>query len=130
MTPDIEDILNRTLVSHQWMKRFEQYLRDSVVGQDMLNLLRGVTAVVISAEVRPSFYWAVTGAIYLDADNWLTPVERDTLNEAPDYRAGFGAELQLLCRGAISVVNITLREVIQLTKEQVAVLSTSVIFHG
>lgn len=98
MTPDIEDILNRTLVSHQWMgERFEQYLRDSVVGQDMLNLLRGVTAVVISYEVRPSFYWAVTGAIYLDADNfWLTPVERDTLNEAPDYRAGFGAELQFI----------------------------------
>ena len=98
MNPDIDDILNRTLVSHQWMgERFEQYLRDSVVGQDMLNLLRGVTAVVISYEVRPSFYWAVTGAIYLDADNfWVTPLERDTLNEAPDYRAGFGAELQFI----------------------------------
>jgi hypothetical protein len=78
-------------------ERFEQYLRDSVVGPDMQQLLRGVTAIVISNEIRPSFYWAVTGAIYLDADNfWLTPQERDTLNEAPDYRSGFGAELSFI----------------------------------
>jgi hypothetical protein len=36
----------------------------------------------------------VTGAIYLDADNfWLTPEERDTVNETPDYRSDFGADL-------------------------------------
>jgi hypothetical protein len=97
-TPDIDVIMDRLLVSHAWMgERFEQYLRDSVVGPDMLQLLRGVTAIVISNEIRPSFYWAVTGAIYLDADNfWLTPEERDTLNEAPDYRSGFGAELAFI----------------------------------
>jgi hypothetical protein len=34
------------------------------------------------------------GAIYLDAENfWLTPEERDVINEAPDYRASFGAAL-------------------------------------
>ncbi|MDG1814735.1 MAG: hypothetical protein P8H22_01385 [Glaciecola sp.] len=98
MTPSIDDIMDRVLVSHAWMgERFRQYLTDSAVGPDMLRLLRGVTAIVISYEVRPSFYWAVTGAIYLDADNfWLTPLERDTLNEIPDYRSGFGAELQFI----------------------------------
>lgn len=98
MTPSIDDIMDRVLVSHAWMgERFRQYLTDSAVGPDMLNLLRGVTAIVISYEVRPSFYWAVTGAIYLDADNfWLTPLERDTLNEIPDYRSGFGSELQFI----------------------------------
>ena len=98
MTPTIDDIMDRVLVSHAWMgDRFRQYLTDSAVGPDMLRLLRGVTAIVISYEVRPSFYWAVTGAIYLDADNfWLTPLERDTLNEIPDYRSGFGAELQFI----------------------------------
>lgn len=90
--------MDRVLVSHQWMgERFKDYLTNSVVGPDMLRLLRGVTAIVISYEVRPSFYWAVTGAIYLDADNfWVTPLERDTLNEIPDYRSGFGSDLQFI----------------------------------
>ncbi|GBL03003.1 hypothetical protein [Glaciecola sp. KUL10] len=97
-TPTIEDILDRTLVSHEWMgERFKQYLESSAAGPDMLNLLRGVTAVVISYDVRPSFYWVATGAIYLDADNfWVTPNERDTLNEAPDFRANFGNDLNFI----------------------------------
>lgn len=98
MNPTVNDIMDRVLVSHDWMgERFEDYLTNSVVGPDMLRLLRGVTAIVISYEVRPSFYWAVTGAIYLDADNfWVTPLERDTLNEIPDYRSGFGSDLSFI----------------------------------
>lgn len=94
--PTIDNILDRTLVSHDWMGlRFRQYLEQSAAGPDMLKLLRGVTAVVISYDVRPSFYWAATGAIYLDARNfWVTPEERDTLNEVPDFRSGFGGDLQ------------------------------------
>jgi hypothetical protein len=94
--PTIADILDRTLVSHDWMgQRFTQYLEQSAAGPDMLKLLRGVTAVVISYDVRPSFYWAATGAIYLDARNfWVIPEERDTLNEVPDFRSGFGSDLQ------------------------------------
>jgi len=93
--PTIDNILDRTLVSHDWMgQRFKQYLFQSAAGPDMLKLLRGVTAVVISYDVRPSFYWAATGAIYLDANNfWVTPEERDTLNEVPDFRSGFGGDL-------------------------------------
>ncbi|MBF7072880.1 hypothetical protein ISG33_05640 [Glaciecola sp. MH2013] len=96
MTPSVEDILDRTLVSHEWMGlRFKEYLERSVAGPDMLNLLRGVTAVVISYDIRPSFYWTATGAIYLDARNfWVTAEERDTLNEAPDFRSNFGSDLQ------------------------------------
>jgi hypothetical protein len=94
-SPTVQDIMDRTLVSHAWMgERFQQYLEQSLAGPDMLQLLRGVTAVVISYDVRPSFYWTATGAIYLDADNfWLTPEERDTLNEAPDFRSGFSSDL-------------------------------------
>jgi len=52
---------------------------------------------VISYDIRPSFYWAATGAIYLDANNfWLTAQERDTINEAPDYRADFGNDLKFV----------------------------------
>ncbi|WP_438863731.1 hypothetical protein [Neptunicella sp.] len=94
--PDIDDILARLVVSHDWMgERFKQYLTQSNVSADMLNLLRATTAIVISYDVRPSFYWSATGAIYLDAENfWLTPQERDSLNDAPDYRSDFGNELQ------------------------------------
>jgi len=44
--------------------------------------------------VRPSFYYALTGAIYLDADNfWLTPEQRDVIDETPDFRSDFDREL-------------------------------------
>ncbi|NVK57391.1 MAG: hypothetical protein HWE26_17440 [Alteromonadaceae bacterium] len=94
--PDIDDILNKTLVSHPWMgDRFAEFLHQSATREDMLQLLRGVTAIVISYDIRPSFYWVRTGAIYLDARNfWRTPAERDTLNTAPDYRSDFGNDLQ------------------------------------
>jgi hypothetical protein len=94
-SPTVQDVLNRTLVSHAWMgDRFKAYLENSAAGPDMLKLLRGVTAVVISYDVRPSFYWVATGAIYLDANNfWETPQERDTLNDQADFRTDFGDEL-------------------------------------
>lgn len=96
--PSVEDIMDRVLVSHQWMgDRFREYLQESPVASDMITLLRATTAVVISYEVRPSFYWSATGAIYLDADNfWVTPQERDTLNDVPDFRSSFGQELQFI----------------------------------
>lgn len=95
-SPSVNDILERTLVSHKWMgDRFADYLQNSAAGPDMLKLLRGVTAVIISYDVRPSFYWSATGAIYLDANNfWQSPTERDTLNDQPDYRSDFGSDLQ------------------------------------
>lgn len=94
--PSIEQVMNRVLVSHEWAGRnFESFLREHDGAGDFRRMLMSVTAVVIGAQVRPSFYYAATGAIYLDADNfWLTPGERDTVNEAPDYRSGFGADLQ------------------------------------
>jgi hypothetical protein len=94
-SPTVQDILDRTLISHTWMgDKFKAYLENSAAGPDMLLLLRGVTAVVISYDVRPSFYWVATGAIYLDARNfWESPQERDTLNDQPDFRSDFGNEL-------------------------------------
>lgn len=93
--PSIDDVLDRTYVSHPWMgDAFKSFLETSASSEDMRKLLRATTAVVISYEVRPSFYWAVTGAIYLDANNfWRTSAERDTLNTRPDYRSGFGNAL-------------------------------------
>ena len=94
-TPTTSDIMDRVLVSHDWMgEAFEQFLNSSQAGPDIINLLRATTAVVISYDIRPSFYWSATGAIYLDAGNvWLSPAQRDTLNTEPDYRSGFDDEL-------------------------------------
>jgi hypothetical protein len=97
-SPGIEQVLERLVVSHQWMgERFKQYLEQSAVSADMLKLLRATTAIVISYDVRPSFYWTATGAIYLDAANfWVTPSERDTLNDQPDFRGDFGNDLKFI----------------------------------
>lgn len=96
--PSIAMIMDRVLVSHQWMgDRFKEFLLNNDTNNDVKNLLRATTAIVIAYDIRPSFYWAATGAIYLDAENfWLTPEERDTINEAPDYRTDFGKDLQFV----------------------------------
>ncbi len=94
-TPTLDDVMDRVLVSHPWMgEQFEQFLRQQDPSGDFIQLLSSVTAVVLSADVRPSFYWVATGAIYLDPENlWLTEWQRSTINEDPDYRSGFGSVL-------------------------------------
>jgi hypothetical protein len=54
-----------------------------------------VTAIIIGSKVRPSFYYPLTGAIYLDPDNlWLTQAEHDTIDKTPDARVDYGKDLQ------------------------------------
>ena len=90
-----EKIMERVLVSHQWMgENFETFLDKMDPDSDFAQLLQSVTAIVISYDIRPSFYWVVTGAIYLDpTDLWLLAEERDVINEAADFRSAFGAQL-------------------------------------
>ncbi|EGM69592.1 hypothetical protein [Shewanella sp. HN-41] len=97
-TLDTEAILDRVLVSHDWMgDNFAAFLAQMDPNSDFARLLQSVTAVVISYDVRPSFYWVLTGAIYLDPnDLWLTPAQRDSINEAPDYRSDFGNDLNFI----------------------------------
>lgn len=92
--PTVAQVMNRVLVSHDWMgARFEAFLNAQPT-DDLRRLLGSVNAIVLGAHVRPSFYWSATGAIYLDADNlWLTPAERDVVSEVPDFRSGFDREL-------------------------------------
>jgi hypothetical protein len=89
----VEQILSRTVVSHDWMAvRFEQLLEE--LPDDLLQLFQAVTAVVIGADIRPSYYWTATGAIYLDPSRlWLTAEEKNTISRAPDFRSEFGQEL-------------------------------------
>jgi hypothetical protein len=93
-TPTVDQIMGRVAVSHPWQaQRFRELLEQ--MPSDMLRLFRPITAIIISNDVRPSFYWVYTGAIHLDPQTmWLTPTERATLDTTPDFRSGFGDDLQ------------------------------------
>ena len=84
--PTIDDIMRRVVVTHDWMAvRFRELLE--LMPPEVLLMMRGLTAVVISSDVRPSFYTARTGAIYLDpAGMWLTEAERAVISTADDPR--------------------------------------------
>ena len=93
--PTVEQVMDRVLVSHDWLgSNFETFLRTQDTQGDFRRMLMSTTAIVLGTHVRPSFYYAGTGAIYLDADNlWLTPPERDTVSEVPDFRSDFDRDL-------------------------------------
>lgn len=94
--PTVDQVMDRVLVSHDWLGRnFENFLRTQDAQGDFRRMLMSTTALVLGTHVRPSFYYGGTGAIYLDADNlWLTPSERDTVSEVPDFRSDFDRDLQ------------------------------------
>lgn len=81
VVPSIEDILQRTLVSHPWMgQRFAQLLQQ--LPDDVLTLLSSVTGIVISSDIRRSYYSLITGAIYFDANYfWVSNEEKQTLQQ-------------------------------------------------
>lgn len=92
-SPDKAAVMARVATTHPWMaQRFSELL--DVLPSDILSMMRSVTAIIIGSDVRPSFYWSLTGAIYLDpAGLWLTVEEKRTIDPAPDYRSGFGSGL-------------------------------------
>ncbi|ASJ72082.1 hypothetical protein [Granulosicoccus antarcticus] len=95
-TPDFtkEDIMNRLLVTHDWMgERFETLLEDAP--DSMIPLFGSLTSIVIGSTVRPSHYWAGTGGIQLDpATLWLSLEEKANVSIADDYRSEFDKDLQ------------------------------------
>ncbi len=93
--PDIDAIMQRVLVSHRWMgDNFRSVLE--TLPDDLLLMLRSVTAVVIASDIRPSYFRSDTGAIYLDADYlWLTAAQQAEISQEEDFRSGFGSALQV-----------------------------------
>ncbi len=89
-------ISKRLLVSHKWMgDRFLDML--DLLKDDIKKLLGSVTAIVIDDDINPSFYWNLTGAIYIDPRYlWLTPSEAKTISRKDDYRSGYGIDLNFL----------------------------------
>src|SRR5262245_19051676 len=91
--PEVSDIMGRVLMSDDWIApRFRAVLES--LPPELRLLFRPITAVVISADIRPSFYWPATGAIYLDPGGlWLTEAERNSVPTTPDFRTSFGDAL-------------------------------------
>ncbi|PHS14792.1 MAG: hypothetical protein COA86_15475 [Kangiella sp.] len=96
--PTTADIMARVLVSHDWMgARFQEYLETVDTSNDIKNLLGATTSIVISYDIRPSFFWSGTGAIYLSARYfWVTPEERDSIDTTQDFRSDFSKDLQFV----------------------------------
>jgi len=92
----IDEVMDRVLVSHDWMgERFRNFLEQVDIHGDIRNLLGATTSIVISFDVKPSFYWAGTGAIHIDPKYfWVTPEERDTVGQTPDFRSNYDEDLQ------------------------------------
>ena len=93
--PTIDDILNRTLVTHDWMgMRFGELLQ--ALPADMLTLFQPVTSVILGSDVRPSSF-SSSGLMRIDPWYlWLTVEEKKNISRDRDYRSNFGAELQFV----------------------------------
>lgn len=106
-TPDFtrEDILDRLLVTHDWMgQRFEQLLADAP--EHMVTLFGSLTSISIGSTVRPSNYWGGTGGIQLDPENlWLSVAEKANISIEEDYRSNFGKDLQYWAFGTLRLGN-------------------------
>ncbi len=96
LLPSIDDIMNRVVVSDEWMAtRFRAYLQQ--LPAEARRLFVPLTAIVIAGDIRPSFYTTLTGAIYLDPQHlWLTNAEKTTISAVPDFRAGYGSDLDFV----------------------------------
>ncbi|HIO91397.1 MAG TPA: hypothetical protein EYG68_00950 [Leucothrix mucor] len=94
MNPSDQDILDRLVVSHQWMgDRFKTLLPELPI--DLKRMFRAVTTIVIDDDIRPSYYWPGSGAIHIDAEYfWLTEKERDTISKREDPRNNYGNDLK------------------------------------
>jgi len=92
-SPSIADVMNRLVVSHSWMgDHFEALLLR--YPSEFLYLFRGITAIVIDDDIRPAYYTATTGAIYLDpAYLWLSNGDKATINQKSDFRSDYADPL-------------------------------------
>ncbi len=88
-SPSMEDIESRIYASHSWMKRrFMEFLAE--LPPDILELMKSITGIVITSDIRPAFVSVYSGALYLDPDYlWLTRSELETINQEEDFRLEF-----------------------------------------
>ena len=135
--PSVEDIMSRVVVTHSWMaERFKALL--SVWPQEIRQLFRSTTSIVIARTIRPSFFTPRTGAIYIDPSYlWLTLEEKADIETSPDFRSDFQKDLNFIAYGryvngpglggAYSVRNLTGQE--ERTLEDIEMSVARLMFH-
>ena len=90
----VEDVMARVITSRPWMAQRLRELLHTLPG-DLLQMMKPVTAIVVASKIRPSFYWGMTGAMYIDPMYlWTTPEEFADVDKTPDYRTDYGNALQ------------------------------------
>jgi len=89
--PTIQDIMDRVLVTHQWMgERFEQTLR--VMPQETLQLFAPITGILIGSNVDGIGNWSKYGRLRIDPTYlWLSNTEKTTIFQEQDTGSTTGS---------------------------------------
>lgn len=126
--PTVDDIMKRVVVTHDWMgTRFRDLLQ--IMPHEVLLMMRALTAVVISSEVRPSYYTSHTGAIYLDPQGlWLTSAEEADISTSPDPRTADVQSLDFLILWRYEKDNTDIRAMPR-TLDTLKLRMASLLFH-
>ncbi|MCU8221114.1 hypothetical protein M2H05_21920 [Vibrio vulnificus] len=89
----LEEIQSRLLVSHQWMAESFIAALKAINDQDLLNLFKPLNTIVLSYDIRPSFYHPRTASMYIDARYlWRDYSDWRTIHQQDDYRKEFARE--------------------------------------
>jgi hypothetical protein len=89
----LEDIKSRLVISHDWMAESFIAALEQINDQDLLNLFKPLNTIVISYDIRPSFYHPLTASMYIDARYlWRNSYEWETIYKQDDYRSGYQSE--------------------------------------
>lgn len=89
----IDQIKQRLVVSHSWMADNFIAALEEMNDQDLLNLFKPLNSVVISYDVRPSFYTTDTASMYIDPRYvWRNKTEWESIYQQDDYRQSFQTE--------------------------------------
>lgn len=89
----IEEVKSRIVTSHPWMAESFIAALQQINDPDLLNLFKPLNAIVLSYDVRPSFYSAYTASIYIDPRYlWRNKSEWNSIYQQDDYRGKFQSE--------------------------------------
>ena len=133
--PTKEMIMQRVVVSHKWMgDRFSEML--DLLEDDIKILLGAVTAIVIDDDIIPSYYWNLTGAIYIDPRYlWLIPQETLDITKKEDFRSNYSNSLQflearrLLINGNYATAYYPMDKNLTRTREDIKFEFASLLYH-
>ncbi|WP_141730986.1 hypothetical protein [Oligoflexus tunisiensis] len=92
----VAQVMSHTLISHDWQtERFRSFLLQT--RPELVSMLSCVKGIAISTDIRPSFYYPPSGAIYLDARYFAANEEEaKTVSTRPDAREENYDQINLL----------------------------------